>query len=1156
MSSFFPTFPQLIPPPKFTHLLLGQEPTLFAIQHVSARDVLKDGAMSATFSSFRAVVFGTLFLVISLSSYAQRVTAAVDVGNAPNAVAVNQATNRIYVSNLNSNNVTVIDGSNNSTAVVNVGTGPRAIAANPITNKIYVANGASATVTVIDGSTNTTTPVNVGTTPAAIAVNPITNKIYVANLAGNSVTVIDGLTNATATVGPLTSPRSIAVNPVTNKIYVTSQTTNNVTVIDGTTNTPTPVNVSATSFAVAVNPVTNKIYVTNPGGGLGGGTVTVIDGSNNNPTPVATATTTPIDLAVNPVTNMVYVTNVGSNSVTAIDGSNHMTQINTGATQFGIAVNTVTNKIYAGMPGGNQIAVIDGSSQNVTMLNGGTGPDAIGVDPVTNRTYVVNRNSNNVTVVDGATNNTASVLTDAGPVAVAVNPATNKIYVANYAGNDVTVIDGATNATVSVPDPNGPISIDVNPVTNKIWVANQNSTVTVIDGATNTSATISVVAPGNITVNSVSNKIYVVSSFGAVTVIDGATNSTVLVNGGNTPVGSAVNPITNKLYVADCPCDPNPPLSSTLTIIDGASNAVSTIPVGLPQAIAINPVTNKIYLTNTNNTMTVVDGFSYLTNTVFVGPNPGAIAVNPITNRIYIANAVAGSSFVGVIDGATNNFAAVPVASMPQAIAVNPVTNKIYVASANNIVTVIDGISNNPSPLLTDLGPQSLAVNLATGRIYVANNGGNDTTVITEQQVNQIPLTTAITALPGNQTTMTQPTFTFTTNSTYAPTAPPVQTVYYQVDTWQGPWLQAAGSAPNFTGQTPVLRLGTHVLYAYAADGQTADSLQTNAQSSPVIGQLAAYVFTVMPSASYAASTLSSSVNPSSFNQSVTFTATVASSTGGTPTGTVSFFDGSRSLATSPLNGGVATFTTATLTPGTHPITVIYSGDSSFLPSLSNAVYQVVRRDPTLTTVALTAGTNPSVAGTAVTFTATVTPEFPAASVPSGNVQFRDGGANLGAPCALIGGACSLTTAALGPGPHAITASYAGDPTFGPSVSAIFTQVVESNAAGGSTAALMANGSAGPVTVNFGVALGALPAQAANFVVTVTGGANGDMVVLMDGTRQLGPNLFLAAGTARYTTQLSVGQHNVQAIYIGSGAAHGSSSLVVTVERSPRPRPR
>src|SRR5258707_424425 len=80
---------------------------------------------------------------------------------------------------------------------IGAGTNPFAAAVNPVTNKIYVANRGSNNVTVIDGATNTPgpMPVPVGATPVAVAVNPLTNQIYVTNNTSNDVTVIDGATN-------------------------------------------------------------------------------------------------------------------------------------------------------------------------------------------------------------------------------------------------------------------------------------------------------------------------------------------------------------------------------------------------------------------------------------------------------------------------------------------------------------------------------------------------------------------------------------------------------------------------------------------------------------------------------------------------------------------------------------------------------------------------------------------------------------------------------------------------------------------------------------------------------------------------------------------------------------------------------------------------
>jgi YVTN family beta-propeller protein len=150
-------------------------------------------------------------------------------------VAVNAVTNKVYVANNQSGNVTVIDGATNSATTVAAGSGPCAVAVNTVTNKVYVANYGSAygsaNVTVIDGATNSATAVAAGTCPRAVAVNPVTNKVYVANAGSDNVTVIDGATNSATTVAAGSGPYAVAVNPVTNKVYVANYGSNSVTVI-------------------------------------------------------------------------------------------------------------------------------------------------------------------------------------------------------------------------------------------------------------------------------------------------------------------------------------------------------------------------------------------------------------------------------------------------------------------------------------------------------------------------------------------------------------------------------------------------------------------------------------------------------------------------------------------------------------------------------------------------------------------------------------------------------------------------------------------------------------------------------------------------------------------------------------------------------------
>ena len=104
---------------------------------------------------------------------------------------------------------------------------------------------------------------------------------------------------------------------------------------------------------------------------------------------------------------------------------------------------------------------------------------------------------------------------------------------------------------------------------------------------------------------------------------------------------------------------------------------------------------------------------------------------------------------------------------------------------------------------------------------------------------------------------------------------------------------------------------------------------------------------------------VASNNNPSTAGQSVTLSATVTSPQGGTPTGTITFMDGQTVLGTAAVNGmGSATFTVTTLTAGSHSITAIYGGNSTFAASTSSVLTQTVQLAQTFTSLA--SSLNPS----------------------------------------------------------------------------------------------------------------------------------------------------------------------------------------------------
>ena len=101
---------------------------------------------------------------------------------------------------------------------------------------------------------------------------------------------------------------------------------------------------------------------------------------------------------------------------------------------------------------------------------------------------------------------------------------------------------------------------------------------------------------------------------------------------------------------------------------------------------------------------------------------------------------------------------------------------------------------------------------------------------------------------------------------------------------------------------------------------------------------------------------LKSSVNPSTFEQSVTFTAYVNNASH-TPSGNVSFFDGTTLLGDVSLVGDSAQVSTASLTAGSHTIKAVYSGDSNFKSDSTTLTQTVNQSGPNVT---LKSSVNPS----------------------------------------------------------------------------------------------------------------------------------------------------------------------------------------------------
>jgi hypothetical protein len=223
----------------------------------------------------------------------------------------------------------------------------------------------------------------------------------------------------------------------------------------------------------------------------------------------------------------------------------------------------------------------------------------------------------------------------------------------------------------------------------------------------------------------------------------------------------------------------------------------------------------------------------------------------------------------------------------------------------------------------------------------------------------------------------------------------------------------AAGQGGIATYTTATLLGGNHpVTGVYSGDTNYLGN--TGALNSPLtVGQ------------GSATAVVASSLSPSNYGVSVTFTATVTGPNA-IPTGTITFLDGATTIGTGTLDAtGKATMSISSLVVGNHPITVQYGGDSNFNAVTSSSITQTVNAVAAIVTV--TSSINPSTFGQSVVFTATVTG---AGATPTGTVAVTDGATTLGTITLNASGSGVLTTATLTGGSHSLLFTYSGDSNY------------------------------------------------------------------------------------------------------------------------------
>lgn len=276
--------------------------------------------------------------------------------------------------------------------------------------------------------------------------------------------------------------------------------------------------------------------------------------------------------------------------------------------------------------------------------------------------------------------------------------------------------------------------------------------------------------------------------------------------------------------------------------------------------------------------------------------------------------------------------------SAPQQITLSNTSNSpisvIGIRATNDFAETDDCVSSSPLPpsasCTVSISFVPTAVGPRNGGVTIANNFNTipATLQLSGTGIGQPTTSTSLTS-SANPTVFGQATTLSSSVNASSGTGTPIGSVIFDDGTNALGTASLSGAQAAFTVSS--LSVGPHsITAAYSGDSNFLAS--TSSALSQVVNQAST------------ATALTSSANSPTLNTSITLTAnlSVVAPGAGTPTGTITFLEGSNVLATSPVgSSGQATFSTASLSVGTHSLLASYSGDANFQPSSGTFSQQI-----------------------------------------------------------------------------------------------------------------------------------------------------------------------------------------------------------------------
>jgi hypothetical protein len=963
----------------------------------------------------------------------------------------------------------------------------------PVTLTATLIAGKSGSITFMDGATVLGSTIISGTT---------------ASLTTSSLAV--GSHDITAIYGPSTSP--VLIQVVGKATPVVTVTTSGASVYGGT----------VTITASVPSGVTGTIAIASGSTPLGSGTIT---GG------VVSITTSSLPAGSDPITATYsgdgnYNPAVGSTTQTVGKLNSTVTVTTSGPSNYGAPV-TITAAVTTGATG-----TIVFTSGGVSLGSGtiSSGSVAItttvlpgGTDAIT-AAYGGDTNYNSAT---GTTNQSVSKIATTLTLASSVNPSTVGQSVTFTATVPTVVTGTVTFSNGSTALGTQTISNGTATVTTSALTAGSDSITATYNGNTNyNSVTASLVqnvnkATPSVTVTTSGPSMYGSSVTITAKVPTEATGTIIITSGGITLgsgtisagsviITTTVLPVGTDTITANYGGDSNnnAATGSTSQTVTKASPTLALVSSVNPSVINQSVTFTATVPTTASGTVAFTSGATVL-GTVNIVNGKAAVTTSALP--------IGSDPITAVYSGDTNNNAATgnltqTVNKATPIVTVTTSGSSTYGGSVTIITTVPPGTTGS-------ITVTSGGVTLGSGTI---NPGGTVTITTTVLPVGSDPITASYGGDSNNNpatgtTTQTvgkaTPVLPIPVVSSSNPIVGTPITITETVPPGvSGPVTFSNGSNPigsaPIVGGVATITATLPTVGTYPITASTPGDANNNPATSPAVD------VTVVKTAPEI--TLISSVNPSTVNQPVTFTATAPAGA----TGTITFHDGATIIGTGTLAGNQASVTTSSLTTGSHTITASYGGDSNNSAATSSPLLQIVNKATPIVTVT-TSG--PSTSGSPVTITTTLPPGT------TGTVTVTSGGVTLGTGTVNASGTVTITTTVLPIGTDPITASYGGDANNNPATGTT-TQTVAKTVA---TVTLIS--SANP----------SYPNTPVTFTATVYAGATAP-VTFFDGSTIMGTGAVNAAGVATLTTSsLTIGSHSITAAYAGDANYNSATSAVL-----------